>query len=236
MRRTGADGRAVGRGRDVRDVRNSRSVSGFARPDSDRRWPADRISLRASVAGGSLISMSETQPPSPTTTHVRLIGGPDDWHRVTLTHLSSAELAAPRETLGSYLVSTCVPPGHPDPGARAVYEPDVHPALANIWFFRGWVPAGPADAESRTTDHHQAVDVTLDTDYIPTGWVTDDGGRHRVDRILAHWQASGEDDLAPDVWHVCSGDQDWVLLAHPGHWEAGQLLAEEDQDHDDILG
>ena len=50
-----------------------------------------------------------------------------------------------------------------------------------------------------------------------------DGGRHRVDRILAHWQSSGEDQLAPDVWHVRSGGTDWELLSHPGHWQAGPL-------------
>ena len=123
--------------------------------------------------------MSETQTPSPTTATVRLVGGPDDWRGATLNHLSAEELAAPRESLGAYLVSTCVPKSHPDPGARAVYEPNLRPAPAHVWFFRGWVPAGPADAELRIADHHQAVDVTLDDDQLPTAWATDDGGRHR---------------------------------------------------------
>ena len=168
--------------------------------------------------------MSETQTPSPTTATVRLVGGPDDWRGATLNHLSAEELAAPRESLGAYLVSTCVPKSHPDPGARAVYEPNLRPAPAHVWFFRGWVPAGPADAELRIADHHQAVDVTLDDDQLPTAWATDDGGRHRVDRLLAHWEANGEDDLGFDVWHVREGSTDWELRHHaPEMWEAGLL-------------
>ena len=178
--------------------------------------------------------MSETQTPSPTTATVRLVGGPDDWRGATLTHLSAEELAGPREGLGAYLVSTCVPPGHPDPGARAVYEPNMEPAPADVWFFRGWVPVGPEDTESRTADHHQAVDVTLDSDGLPIEWVEDSGTRHCVDQGLAHWQSTGEDQLGFDVWHVRSHDGDWELRAHPGRWEAGRLPVIKDQEHDDL--
>lgn len=172
--------------------------------------------------------MSETQTPSPTTATVRLVGGPDDWRGATLAHLSPEELNAPRENLGSYLVSTCVPPGHPDPGARAVYEPDREPAPADVWFFRGWVPWAGWDAETRRATEHQAVDVDLDTDRIPIGWVTDEGERHRVDRVLVHWQATGEDQLAPDVWHVRSNGVDWELRHDVADmWEAGRLPATE---------
>lgn len=181
--------------------------------------------------------MSETTTPSPTTATVRLVGGPDDWHGQALTHLSPEELAAPRENLGSYLISTCVPPGHPDPGARAVYEPDREPARSDVWFFRGWVPWAGWDAETRQAEHHQAVDVTLDTGDIPTGWVTDEGERHQVDRVLAHWQATGEDQLAPDVWHVRSNGVDWELRHDVADmWEAGQLPDIVAQEHEDLLG
>ena len=177
--------------------------------------------------------MSETQTPSPTTATVRLVGGPDDWRGATLNHLSAEELARPRESLGAYLVSTCVPQSHPDPGARAVYEPDTEPAPAGIWFFRGWVPAGPEDAESRTADHHQAVDVTLDSDGLPIEWIEGTGTRHRVDQGLAHWEASGEDQLAPDVWHVRSGGQDWELRRDVADmWEAGLLPVVKEHDPD----
>ena len=132
-----------------------------------------------------------------------------------------------------YLVSTCVPPGHPDPGARAVYEPDREPAPADVWFFRGWVPAGPADAESRTADHHQPVDVSLDGDGLPIEWVEDNGARHRVDQGLAHWEATGEDQLAPDVWHVRSNGVDWELRHDVADvWEAGLLPVIEERDPD----
>jgi len=180
--------------------------------------------------------MSKKQTPSPTTATVRLVGGPADWRETTLTHLSPEELAGDRETLGAYLISSCVPLGHPDPGARAVYEPNREPAPADVWFFRGWVPWSTADPESRRADHAQAVDVTLDEDQLPTAWATGDGRRHRVDRILAHWPASGEDDLGFDVWHVHSGDGDWELRCHaPDMWEAGLLPDIEVQEHDDLL-
>lgn len=180
--------------------------------------------------------MSETTTPSTTTTAaVRLVGGPDDWHGQVLTHVSAAELAGPREALGGYLVSDCVPADHPDPGARAVYEPDPEPASATIWCFRGWVPSWSGDSELRRADHHQAVDVTLDGDQLPIAWATGDGGRRRVDRILAHWPATGEDDLGFDVWQVRSGDGDWELRHHLGdRWEAGLLPAIEHQEHDDL--
>ena len=173
--------------------------------------------------------MSETQTPSPTTATVRLVGGPDDWRGATLSHLSAEELAGPREGLGAYLLSTCVSHGHPDPGARAVYEPDMGEAPADVWFFRGWVPIGPEDAELRTADHHQAVDVTLDGDGLPVEWTEDTGTRHRVDQVLAHWQSTGEDQLAPDVWHVRSNGMDWELRHYIADmWEAGPLPATEE--------
>ncbi|MER6625968.1 hypothetical protein [Streptomyces sp. NPDC000931] len=168
--------------------------------------------------------MSETTPS--TTTHVRLIGGPADWREQLLDHVTDEELAGPREELGGYLISSHVPPGHPDPGARAVYEPDSEPARADVWFFRGWMPTGPDDLELRRADHHQAVTVLLDDGCLPVEWATDDGGLHRVERFLAHWQASGEDDLGADVWHVHSAGHDWELRHHgPDMWEAGRLPA-----------
>lgn len=158
------------------------------------------------------------------TTAVRLVGGPDDWHEQHLDHLTEADLQAPRESLGGYLISSGVPAGHPDPGARAVYEPDAEPASVTVWFFRGWVPVGPTDLELRRPDHHQAATVTLDEDQLPAAWSTDDGGRHRVDRVLAHWEANGEDDLGFDAWHVRSEEADWELRCHaPDMWEAGLL-------------
>src|SRR5699024_2536725 len=165
--------------------------------------------------------MSETTTPS-ATVPVRLVGGPADWHEATLTVHTAAELADPRESLGTYLISNHVPEGHPDPGARAVFEPDAEPATADVWFFRGWFPYGPDDPEHRRADHHEPVDVDVDG-HLPAGWTTDDGGRHRVDRILAHWQASGAAQLAPDVWHVRADGADWELLSHPGRWQAGPL-------------
>ena len=176
-----------------------------------------------SGASGRLDSMNETPPPSPATAIVRLVGGPDDWRETTLTHLSPEELAGDRETLGAYLVSSCVPLGHPDPGARAVYEPNADPYPPSVWFFRGWVPWWHGDPEERRADHHEQADVEVGG-LLPTEWVTENGIRHRVDRILAHWQASGDDQLAPDVWHVRSGDQDWELYHHGvDMWEAGRL-------------
>ncbi|MFC9941360.1 hypothetical protein [Nocardiopsis alba] len=167
--------------------------------------------------------MNDTTTPSPTAA-VRLIGGPADWSGKTLTHMTVDELAGPRESLGSYLISSHVPADHPDLGARAVYEPNGERWPADLWFFRGWAPAGPEDAELRTADQVVPVDVETDTVGIPTEWVTDEGERHRVERILAHWQASGEDQLAPDVWHVrTASGTDHELREHPGHWEAGHL-------------
>ncbi|MET9713345.1 hypothetical protein [Nocardiopsis alba] len=180
--------------------------------------------------------MSETTSPVPNeTVPVRLIGGPDDWHGQDLTIHTAAELAGPREALGTYLISNHVPAGHPDPGARAVFEPDSEPAPATTWFFRGWFPYGPHDLENRTADQIVPVDVESDEEGLPTGWVTDEGERHRVDRILAHWQANLEDDLGFGVWHVRSGGADYELRAHPGHWEAGRLPEVEVQEHDDTL-
>ncbi|PWV44591.1 hypothetical protein [Nocardiopsis sp. L17-MgMaSL7] len=168
--------------------------------------------------------MSET---TPSTTHVRLIGGPEDWREQLLDHLTEADLQAPRESLGGYLISSHVPADHPDPGARAVYEPDSEPMRADLWFFRGWVPLGPYDPELRRADRHQGVTVVLDHDGLVVEWTSDDGV-HRVDRVLAHWEASGEDDLGADVWHVRSAGVDWELRHHaPDMWDAGQLLTSE---------
>jgi hypothetical protein len=173
---------------------------------------------------------------TPPTATVRLVGGPDDWRGKTLDHLTAADLDSPRESLGSYLISNCVPDGHPDPGARAVYEPNAEPAPVGVWFFRGWFPVGSADAELRTADQHEPVDVETDDDGLPTGWVTDEGERSRVQRILAHWEGPSENDLAVDVWHVRSDGADYELLSHPGHWEAGRLPEIEVQEHEDLLG
>lgn len=177
--------------------------------------------------------MNDTTTPS-ATVPVRLIGGPDDWHGQDLTIHTAAELAGPREALGTYLSSNHVPEGHPDPGARAVYEPDAEPAPATLWFFRGWFPYGPHDLENRTADQHAPADIETD-DGLPTGWVTDEGERHRVERILAHWEGASENDLAADVWHVRSGGADYELRAHPGHWEAGRLPEIEALENEDLL-
>ena len=139
--------------------------------------------------------MNETPPPSPTTAIVRLVGGPDDWRETTLTHLSPEELAGDRETLGAYLVSSCVPPGHPDPGARAVYEPNADPYPPSVWFFRGWGPGGTETP--KRADHHEQADVEVGVSQ-PSGSPKTASATVRSD--LAHWQASGDDQLAPDVW------------------------------------
>jgi hypothetical protein len=63
---------------------------------------------------------------------VELVGGPWDGHHQEL--MTTADLNAPRETLGAWLVvDGCT--------ARAVYEPDPPPAPPTVWRFRGW--AGP---------------------------------------------------------------------------------------------
>ncbi|MFD3688736.1 hypothetical protein ACFWTE_28405, partial [Nocardiopsis sp. NPDC058631] len=82
--------------------------------------------------------MSETTTPSETVP-VRLVGGPADWHGQTLTIHTREELEGPRDALGTYLISSGVPADHPDPGARAVYEPGGCPDPGRVR------PAGPDD-------------------------------------------------------------------------------------------
>ncbi|MBB5495803.1 hypothetical protein [Nocardiopsis metallicus] len=169
---------------------------------------------------------------------VRLIGGPDDWHGQTLSHMTATELEAPREALGSYLVSNCVPATHPDPGARAVYEPNAEPWPCTLWFFRGWVPFGPGDPEGRIATHLFDVDVVTDHEGIPLSWSEQESGEAgTVTRVLAHWEATGEDDLGADVWHVATGaGPDVVLRRYVGDlWEAGPLPTLEAPEHDDPL-
>ncbi|WP_047870457.1 hypothetical protein [Nocardiopsis sp. RV163] len=165
------------------------------------------------------------------TVSVRLVGGPDDWHDKTLDGIYTAgDLAGSRDSLGTYLISSSVPAGHSDPGARAVYEPNDVPFPADVWFFRGWVPSSPADPERRTPEH--LVDVEVSTvGGVPQEWVDADGA-HYVLRILAHWQATGEDQLAPDVWHVATTrGADIALHRHIGDvWQAGPLPALQDQE------
>jgi len=172
--------------------------------------------------------MSETSSPASATVSVRLIGGPADWHGQTLNIHTAEDLAAPRETLGAYLISSGVPASHPDPGARAVYEPDDEPGLADVWFFRGWVPVGPDDPEQLRADHVEDVEMVLDDDGLPVSWIGLVGGAVAVDRVHAHWQATGEGHLAPDVWQVQAtgeaGPRMWELRDHLGdRWEAGPI-------------
>lgn len=172
--------------------------------------------------------MTTTQPlPAPTTpglgtTHALLIGGPDDWHG----HLHAADLTTPREDQGTYLITNGVPTTHPDPGARAVYEPDDHPdAPAYRWYFRGFFPIAPDAHENRNPTTTEPAAVALGEHDLPAIVVTDTG-EYTVDRILAHWQADTTTD--PAVWHVTTtgpeGRLDWQLEEHPAHrWTAGTL-------------
>ena len=169
------------------------------------------------------------------TVTVRLVGGPDDWHTRTLDHVTVGELDGSREALGAYLISSHVPPGHPDPGARAVYEPNTDPWPANLWFFRGWIPWAGWDTESRRATEHTRAEVVLDADGLPARWEGPGGVSHRVERILVHWQ-SVEDPLEPDVWHVRAGGRDWELREHIARWDVGPLPDIPAQDHGDLLG
>lgn len=175
--------------------------------------------------------MSETTSHPQTaaeTVPVRLLGGPADWHRRVLTDLyTDADLSGPRERLGTYLISSGVPADHPDPGARAVYEPDAEPAPSDLWFFRGWFPAGPTDPEHRTPDHEVDLVVTVDGEGLPTALTPAGGEAVPVDRVLAHWEGTGEDDLGPEgVWHVATPAGDWCLSRHLGdRWTGGALPA-----------
>lgn len=161
-------------------------------------------------------------------TPVRLVGGPLDWHEVTLDIYTAQDLAAPRATLGTCLISNAVPAGHPDPGARANYSPNTGPWPANLWFFRGWVPYAPVDPEEQHAEQLKDVDLVVDTDRLPARWTDHAGTEYRVDRVFAHWQATGENDLAPDVWQVeatsSQGSGVWELHRHVGDmWEAGPM-------------
>ncbi|MGI5122809.1 hypothetical protein ACQEU5_25160 [Marinactinospora thermotolerans] len=169
--------------------------------------------------------MSET-PPATELLPVRFVGGPDDWHDCTLDMCTAEQLAGPREDIGAYLISDCVPADHPDPGARAVYEPDDAPARADVWYFRGWMPSAPTAAELRRAPVHEPLAVDgLDQDGAPTGWTAPAGVAHSVERVLAHWQ--GEDG-GPDVWHArvlsAGGVGDWELHRHgDGRWTGGPM-------------
>ena len=151
---------------------------------------------------------------------VRLIGGPPDWHEQTLDIYTAADLDAPREELGTYLISSAVPAGHPDPAARADYSPNDSPWPATLWFFRGWIPYSPVDPEARTAEHHHEVQMVVDEDGLPARWADTTGAEHTVDRVLVHWQS--EDD-SPDVWQVEATSGVWELRRHGHTWEAGPL-------------
>ena len=170
--------------------------------------------------------MTSTQPlPAPTTpglgtTHVLLVGGPDDWHG----HLHTADTAEPRQDQGTYLITNGVPNTHPDPGARAVYEPDTA-AHEHVWFFRGFVPAAPDAAENRRPAETVPAAVALGEHDLPAVLVTD-GGEYTIARVLAHWQGATDDQ--PAIWHVSTtgpeGRLDWELAGYPAHrWSAGTL-------------
>lgn len=174
---------------------------------------------------------------------VLLVGGPPDWDGKTLSGVyTQADLTGPRESLGTYLISSGVPDDHPDPGARAVYEPAPEPGAANVWFFRGWFPVGPHDPELRTPARETDVDVVLARYGLPAAFtpVGTPGETLSVQRVLAHWSATGEDDLAPDVWHVATpAGADWCLSDHGGgRWTGGELpaLPPARQEHPDLLG
>ena len=175
--------------------------------------------------------MTNTPSPGPNDTDsvtVRLVGGPADWHEATLDIYTAEDLAAPREELGTYLISTGVPAGHPDPAARADYSPNDEPWPAHIWFFRGWIPYSPGDPEAGSAEHHHPVEMVVDGDGLPARWTDHTGATHTVDRVLVHWQSTGEDHLAPDVWQVEAtsphGSGVWELRHHVGDmWEAGPI-------------
>lgn len=159
---------------------------------------------------------------------VRLIGGPLDWHEATLDIYTAQDLAVPRATLGTCLISNAVSAGHPDLGPRANYSPNTAPWPAHLWFFRGWEPYAPVDPEDQHAEQLQHVDLVVDTDELPEQWTDRLGAEHRGDRIFAHWQATGENDLAPDVWQVeaasSQGSRVWELHHHASEmWEAGPM-------------
>src|SRR5690625_3998679 len=121
--------------------------------------------------------MTTNTPSGSEPVSVRLVGGPADWHEQTLDIYTAEDLSAPREELGTYLISNAVPAGHPDPAARADYSPNDEPWPSTIWFFRGWIPYSPVDPEARHADHHQEVELAVDSDGLPARW-THHGEEH----------------------------------------------------------
>lgn len=167
--------------------------------------------------------MSETDP---ITTDVLLLGGPDDWHEKTLSGLySAADLAGPREDLGTYLISNGVPQGHSDPGARAVYTPSLDPGMPpHVWFFRGWMPASSAGPEhQRPTAHEDHVAVMYGQWGVPVTW--EGPGPHEATRLLAHWEA---EEGRPAIWRVRGTGPDgeqgvWEIHEHGDRTTAGRV-------------
>jgi hypothetical protein len=87
---------------------------------------------------------------------------------------------------------------------------------------------GPNDREQLRADHVEDVELVVDDDGLPVRWIGLEDGTVTVDRVHAHWQASGEDQLAPDLWQVqatgAEGPRMWELRSHLGdRWEAGRL-------------
>src|SRR5699024_5783092 len=130
---------------------------------------------------------------------VRLVGGPADWHEQTLDIYTAEDLAAPREERGTYLISEAVPAGHPDPAARADYAPRYGDEPGTLRVCRGWRPSAPGDPEAGSAEHHRPVEMTVDGDGLPARWVDGTGANHTVDRVLVHWQSTGEAFDSPDV-------------------------------------
>ena len=173
--------------------------------------------------------MTTNTPSGSEPVSVRLVGGPADWHEQTLDIYTAEDLAAPREELGTYLISEAVPAGHPDPAARADYSPNYGDWPVTLWFFRGWIPYSPWDPEAGSAEHHHPVEMTVDGDGLPARWVDHTGqATHTVDRVLVHWQSTGEAIDSPDVWQVEAtsphGSGVWELRWYVGgSWEAGPL-------------
>lgn len=168
--------------------------------------------------------------PSETTVPVRLLGGPDDWHGHTLDIYTAEDLTAPREELGTHLISDHVPAGMDDPAARAVYSPDEDPSMPpDTWFFRGWFPTCQAAPEHQQPTPRDAIDgVVTDRLGAPVYWSQAEQGTDAIfeaSRLLVHWEA--ETDL-PAVWRVRALAPDgstgaWELCEAGGEWTAGPL-------------
>lgn len=139
---------------------------------------------------------------------------------------TGADLTRPREDVGTALLSEHVPEGHPDPGARALYEPDAEPAIPSVWYFRGWVPDWPGSAERRRPTAVHALAVDVDDDGLPTAFTAParPSDRVRVVRVLAHWDHITDDGDAVDVWHVVTRDGDHHLEHHFVDGWAGGVL------------